>query len=78
MKKYIFTFGSDQLEGFAVNPTHVAAVVEAENMSAAREIVFESIIGGKFCTSYPYDVMEEFKNKYSMYEISLDELLRLA
>ena len=75
MNKYIFTFGSGQLTEFNVRPNDVALIIEANNENEARSIVFDyDGIGGKFCTSYPYSCMEQFKNEYNMNEYSLDEL----
>ena len=79
LKKYIFTFGSNQLPELRhqLNPMDVMLVVEAEDEGEAREKVFESFIGERFCTSYPYSYKEEFIEKYNMYEITLNELITL-
>ena len=79
MKKYIFTFGSNQLPELRhkLNPMDVMLVVEGENEGKAREVVFKSFIGEKFCTSYPYSYKEEFVEKYNMYESTLNELVAL-
>ena len=79
MKKYIFTFGSSQLNEFFVNPNNVALIVEAESGNLARDIVFNYPgIGSRFCTSYPYDeYIDEFINEYSMKEFTLDDLEKL-
>lgn len=79
MKKYIFTFGSSQLNEFFVRPTGVALIVEAENENIARNEVFQFPgIGGRFCTSYLYDeYIDEFINEYGMTEYTLDELEKL-
>ena len=79
MKKYIFTFGSSQLNEFFVNPTIVALIVQAENENIARNEVFQfSGIGERFCTSYPYDeYIDEFINDYGMKEFTLEDLEKL-
>ena len=75
MNKYIFTFGSGQLTEFNVRPNDVALIIEANNENEARSIVFDyDGIGDKFCTSYPYSYIDQFKNEYNMKEYSLDEL----
>ena len=81
LKKYIFTFGSEQLPELRhqLNPMDVMMVVEAEDEQVARREVFESFIGEGFCTSYPYDLYaEEFVIDYEMYEITLRELNELV
>jgi hypothetical protein len=79
MKKFIITFGSGQLDEFSVAPTSVSLVVESETENGAREKVFNTQgIGGRFCTSYPYeDFAEEFKVKYNMKEYTLEDLEKL-
>lgn len=75
MNKYIITFGSGQLLGFQVNPLKVALIIEADNENSARQKVFNFYgIGSKFCTSYPYSKIEEFKTKFNMREYTLDDL----
>ena len=78
-KKYIFTFGSNQLPELRhqLNPMDVMLVVEAEDEQIARREVFESFIGERFCTSYPYSYKEEFVENYNMYEATLNELITL-
>lgn len=76
MSKYIFTFGSNQLPNFRANPMKVMLVIKADNESIAKNIVFDSPIGNKFCTSYPYDeYAQDFKDNYSMDEWTLKDLL---
>ena len=75
MKKFFITFGSGQLEEFNVNPQHTMLVIEAEDENSARSQVFNSKIGAKFCTSYPYSKAEFFKENYAMVETTLKELL---
>ena len=79
LKKYIFTFGSNHLPELRhqLNPMQVMLVVEAEDEQVSRREVFESFIGERFCTSYPYSYKEEFIEKYNMYEITLNELITL-
>lgn len=75
MNKFIITFGSGQLTEFDVRPNDVALIIEANNEYEARNIVFDyDGIGNKFCTSYPYSYIEQFKNVYNMIEYSLDDL----
>ena len=77
MKKYIFTFGSSHLKEFAVFASDVLLIVEADNEVEARKIVFDSPIGDKFCTSYPYErYIDDFKN-YNMIEYTFEELMGL-
>ena len=55
LKKYYFSFGSGQLKEFDIpdfQKDRTLVVIEAEKESIAREQIFDSIIGGKFCTSY--------------------------
>ena len=75
MKKYFFTFGSGQLREFNVDPKLTMLVVEAEDENTARKKVFDSKIGAKFCTSYPYSKAEHFKEVYGLVEVSLQGLL---
>lgn len=75
MNKYIFTFGSGQLKEFNVAPQFVLLVIEAKDENLARSEVFNSKIGAKFCTSYPYSKAEFFKETYGMIETSLRGLL---
>ena len=79
MQKYIFTFGSSQLNEFFVNPNNVALIVEAESGNLARDIVFNYPgIGSRFCTSYHYDeYIDDFKNIYDMKEYTLSDLEKL-
>lgn len=76
MNKYIFTFGSSQLDEFAVNPNSVALIIEADTECEARTIVFNyKGIGAKFSSSYEYeDNIDMFLNQYNMVEVTLDEL----
>jgi len=75
MAKYIFTFGSCQLPEFKGNPMKVMLVVEADSENYARRKVFDSSIGDKFCTSYPYtdERVEEFE-MYGISEYTLKDL----
>ena len=75
MEKFIFTFGSSQLVEFNVVPQHTMLVVEAKDENSARSQVFNSKIGAKFCTSYPYSKAEFFNEHYAMLEVTLKELL---
>ena len=80
MEKYIFTFGSNQLPelSYKVRPMELMLVIEAEDEYTARREVFESFIGERFCTSYPYEkYAEEFAEEYGMYEITLDVLNKM-
>lgn len=77
--KYVFTFGSSQLDEFFVNPNNVALMIEAESGNLARDIVFNYPgIGSRFCTSYLYDeYIDDFKNIYDMKEYTLSDLEKL-
>ena len=80
MRKFIFTFGSNQLPDLAhqLRPMELMLVVEGEDEFTARREVFKSFIGERFCTSYPYEKhAEEFAEKYGMYEITLDTLNKM-
>ena len=75
--KIFITFGSDALPELkhVLNPMIVMLVVSGESMADARDKVFKSFIGDKFCTSYPYDrFADEYKTKYGMKEHTLEEL----
>ena len=77
MKKWIFTFGSEQLPELktSINPMSIMLVIEAETENEARREVADSFIGLKFCTSYPFEPFAaEFKEKYNMYPFSLKDL----
>ena len=79
MKKWIFTFGSGQLEelGGFINPMDMMLVVEDDHEGKAREKVMDSFIGKKFCTSYPYEkYVDEFREKYGMFECNFDKLIK--
>ncbi len=74
MNKYFFTFGSGHLKEFNVDSMGVMLIVEAENESKAREVIFNYPgIGEYFCTSYRYSKKHEF-NKYNMIEYKLEDL----
>lgn len=74
MNKYFFTFGSGHLKEFNVMPMDVMLVVEAENESKAREMIFNYPgIGEYFCTSYRYSKKHEF-DKFNMIEYKLEDL----
>ena len=61
-----------------VRPNDVALIVEANNESEARQIVFDfDSIQGRFCTSYPYSEMKNFRESYGMKEFTLDQLEEL-
>lgn len=79
MKKYIFTFGSGQLPWVrerGINVMKVMLVVEAEGEHLARDIVINSKIGIRFCTSYEYDKYAQyFKDEYKMIEYSLNDIV---
>jgi len=75
--KTVITFGSKHLEWMhhKLNPMNVALVIEAENMTIARQVVFHSKIGEFFCTSYSYDNFKEsFKKHIKIREYSLEDL----
>lgn len=75
MNKYFMTFGSNQLYEFKVNPIYVALVIEASSENEARKIAFNyDGIGSKFCTSYPYSEIEEFKENWNIVEYTLTQL----
>jgi hypothetical protein len=79
MNKYVFTFGTIQLQQFNINtaPLSVALVVEAESHSEARHIVCSSRIGTQFSTSYTYEAyLQQFKPWLDkMVNYTLDQLL---
>lgn len=76
MTKYFVTFGTGQLENFAVNAGTVMVVVEADSESEARARFFEEPFNGRFSSSYNYDQLaDDFKNRYHMVEYTLEELL---
>lgn len=78
IKKYIITFGSGQLPEInqIINPNDIMLVVEANSMGQAREQIFNSFIGDKFCTSYDYiPHAQEFKEKHNMFECTLENLI---
>jgi len=77
MKKWIFTFGSEQLPELktSTNPMSIMLVMEAETENEARREVFDSFIGPYFSTSYPFEPFAtEFKEKYRMIEFTLKDL----
>lgn len=77
MNKYIITFGYGQLRKFNVRPNDVALIVEGNDMYEARQQVFDcDYIQDKFCTSYPYTEMKDFRDN-GMKEYTLDELMKL-
>lgn len=78
MNKYIITFGHGQLTQYPVDPLSVALVVEAKSVEEARQMIFLSPIGARFCTHYPYnEYIDKFKDVYGMVEWSLDDLLAI-
>jgi len=72
--KTAFTFGSNQLPRLRMNPMDVILVIEADTEQEARQIVFDSFIGDKFCTSYPEKYIAEFESEYNMKQYTLEEL----
>ena len=77
LTKWIFTFGSGQLPEVShkVNPMKVMIVIQTENERDARNQIFDSFIGQKFCTSYPYKPFaEEFVSKYNMKAYTLKQI----
>jgi len=77
MAKHIITFGSNQIPEYPGNPMSIMLVIEAESDAEAREPLFKDPFHGRFCTSYPYDEFaDDFKRKYNMVEITLDDLLK--
>ncbi len=75
MNKYIITFGGNHLRDFNVDSLLTMVVIEAKDENLARAEVFNSKIGAKFCTSYPYSKAEYLKEQYGLVEITLKELL---
>ena len=74
MNKYFFTFGSGHLKEFNVDSMRVMLIVEAENESKAREMIFNYPgIGEYFCTSYGYSMKGDF-DMYNMTEYTLADL----
>ncbi len=75
--KIFVTFGSSalpELRGL-VSPMNVMLVVNGESHNEARQKVFDSFIGARFFTSYPYEMYaDEFKEKYGMREYTIEEL----
>ena len=80
MNKYYITFGSRHLQELKhlFNPMKVLLEVEDEDYDEARQKIFDSFIGDKFCTSYRDDqYVLEMKNKFNMTIIKLDDMLKL-
>lgn len=76
MNKYIITFGSAQLQEFKIdNPMKVMLILEDKDEWSAREQLMDTPIKRNFCTSYPYKKYHDFKTKYGMYPITLDQLM---
>ena len=77
-KEAFITFGSGQLREFTVNPMEVLLYIQdVDSEYELRKIVADTIIGLKFCTSYPGKEAEKHINEYGMFPISLDTLLQL-
>ena len=77
LTKWIFTFGSNQLQEIRhkVRPMKVMIVIQTEHERDARNQIFDSFIGQKFCTSYPYKPFaEEFVSKYNMKVYTLKQI----
>jgi len=76
MNAYIFTFGSSHLNEISlrVSPMKVMLIIEAESEHEAREIVFDSFIGDRFCTSYPISMQTRFTTLHGMVPYRLREL----
>ena len=77
LNKWVFTFGSSQLPEVShkVNPMSVMIVIQAEHERDARQEIFDSFIGPRFCTSYPYSPhAEEFVSKYNMKAYTLKQI----
>lgn len=77
MKKFIATFGSNQLKEFDVRAMNVMLIIEGKNENEARKPLFEEPFNGKFSFSYPYEKAEEFKKTYGMKEYTMEQLLKL-
>ena len=69
------TFGGGQLETFNVNPMLVMLVTD--NEESLRATLREAPFNNQYCTTYPIEHAERMANDYDMFEVTLDELLRL-
>lgn len=76
---YYFTFGSGQLKDFNLGAPADQIIIEVAGKNAhdARQKVFNSVIGGKFCTSYDHEAMQKYINNYYGKVMSLDQVLSL-
>ncbi len=78
MNKYIITFGTDHLKEIAnlIRPLKAIVTIEASSEKQAREKIFRSFIGKKFCTTYPYEPnAQNFKDDYQSIEIQFNTLV---
>ncbi len=69
------TFGGSQLPTFDVNPMKVMLVTDDE--AKLRETLRETPFNNGYCTTYPISYADGMERDYDMYQITLDELLRL-
>lgn len=76
---WYFTFGSGQLQNFKIgqDPNRIVLVVEDATEWGARQKVFDSPVGDKFCTSYDYKYAQEYLDSYVSSVVTLHQLLGL-
>ena len=72
---YFATFGSSQLKDFDLRqpPMETLVTVEGAEEHELREALFNSPIGGAFCTTYPMEYLKEFPEGKL---VELDELMK--
>jgi hypothetical protein len=79
MRKYIATFGFNQLNQFNVNPNEVILVLEGNNYKDMKtQLINYPGIGTNFCTTYDYEaIIDELMNEFGMKEYTLEDLEKL-
>ena len=69
------TFGGGQLETFNVNPMLVMLVTD--NEESLRATLREAPFNNQYCTTYPISYAQGMTDNYDMFEVTLNELLRM-
>jgi len=75
-EQYIASFGSDHLKDYNVNPLSTIIIIEGVDENSARETLVE-LIGTKFCTTYPIDMLKSLQDKFELDVYTLEELKTL-
>jgi len=73
--KVFATFGSEQLDGFDVNPMKTMVGVKGATENMLRAILRQKPFDNKYCTTYKIERAEEFEKDYGCKLYELSELM---